>query len=233
MQNLRDKLLKAGLVSKDQVQRADAQPPPPAQQRARPENTARASARPPPAARRPEPREVSVPKLPPLPGSKAHQRIEAQKQREIDNKLRELVQPNQVAIEPGTHTFYFVTRKGKLRRLELSDAQAALLEQGKLAVVERQEPACIEHSLVPPEVAEKMMAIFPKAVRFLNREGAAVGFISDDELKERQAAEAAEAAQEASSEQAPPEQAPSEPEKPSQDEKSGGMWIAVKRAPRT
>ena len=229
MQNLRDKLLKAGMVSQEAASQAEAEAskpkprPPPPDRAQRPERAQRPppqrTSRPAPHASRPRPsapvRETFIPKLPPLPGSKEYQRIESMKQREIDKQLRELVFEHQVPPERGSHTFYFVTRKGRLRRMEISDTQAQMLEQGKLAVVERQDPDKIEHALVPPEVAEKMYALFPKAVRFLNKEGAAVGFISEEELKTRQDAEKAHEAQEA-------QEAPARAE--------GETWIAVKRA---
>jgi hypothetical protein len=85
-----------------------------------------------------------------------------------------------VAIQPGERAFYFQTRKGKLRRLELSEEQSRLLEEGKLAVVERPEPAGIEHSLVPPPVAEEMFQLSAKSVRFFNRPGAPIGCLEDD-----------------------------------------------------
>jgi hypothetical protein len=189
MQSLRDKLLKAGLVTEEQAKKAEEKAP--AQREPRPPKGApeakpskesfiavRLQPRPPP--------ETSIPKLPPMPGSKAHQRIEAKKQVELDRQLRELVVGAQVPVEPGQHTFYFVTRKGKLRRLEVSEAQARLLENGQLAVVERREPAQIEHSLVPPDAAEKMHALSDKSVRFYNRPGSPIGFVSDDEAKQRQ-----------------------------------------------
>lgn len=172
MQNLRDKLLKAGLVSEQDARQADESP---------------AQAKP----ARPAPREPSVPprstlsapipRLPPLalPGSKAFQRLEALKQQEADKRLRELVYAAQVAIEPGEHRFHFITRKGKLRRLEVSPAQAKQLEEGALAVVERPEPAMIEHSLVPAATAESMLTLSPKAVRFFNKAGEPVGFLDD------------------------------------------------------
>lgn len=176
MQNLRDKLLKAGLVTGEQAQKAEAEQRRPTRET------------PPPRENRPRPNpgkesEARVPKLPPLPGSKAHQRLEAHKQRELAETLLGLVLRAEVPLEPGARTFHFVTRKGKLRRLELSEAQAALLEGGKLAVVERQQPDRIEHSLVPPETAEKMAELFPKSVRFFNRSEQPIGFLSDEELK--------------------------------------------------
>lgn len=126
-----------------------------------------------------------------MPGSKEYQRIESKKQVELDRALRELVLGAQVATEVGATAFYFMTRKGKLRRLELTQEQAKQLEDGALAVVERPEPAQIEHSLVPAATAEQMYALSKKAVRFLNRKESPIGFMSDEEVKTQQAAEAA------------------------------------------
>ncbi|WP_275439059.1 DUF2058 family protein [Archangium violaceum] len=116
--------------------------------------------------------------------------MESKKQVEQDRKLRELVLGAQVPVDVGATVFYFMTRKGKLRRLELTEAQAKQLENGELGVVERPEPAQIEHSLVPAAVAEQMYALSKKAVRFLNRKELPIGFMSDDQVKEKQAAEA-------------------------------------------
>lgn len=236
MQNLRDKLLKAGLVSEDQAKKAEttaahkpARPassqaprregPPPRRERdereardtrgrderpprrefpgaggrpqgGRPQGGGRPPGGRPQGGRPSEPSGGAVPKLPPLPGSKAAQRMESKKQVEQDRKLRELVLGGQVPVDVGATVFYFMTRKGKLRRLELTEAQAKQLEDGTLGVVERPEPAQIEHSLVPAAVAEQMYAISKKAVRFLNRKESPIGFMSDDQVKEQQAAEA-------------------------------------------
>ncbi len=212
MQNLRDKLLQAGLVTKEQSERAEttakAKPEAPRHPRPPPRHDAPRHARPPTDHARPErpersePLEKRIPRLPPLalPGSKAYQRLESLKQLELDKKLRLLVQEHEVPIDIGATVFYFMTRKGRLRRLTLTDPQAKLLEDGTLAVVERPEPASIEHSLVPRAAAERMLALSPKAVRFLNREGAPVGFMTDDELKARQVEEATAAPEIAQSE---------------------------------
>jgi hypothetical protein len=211
MQNLRDKLLKAGLVTDDQAKKAETE----TQKRPAP-----AQARPPPPGRppghapdrnthRPRPshhaetprREAPIPKLPPMPGSREHQRLVSKKQVELDRKLRELVTSAQVAIEPGTETFYFVTRKQRLRRLELTPAQKALLESGALAVVERPDPGQIEHALVPAETAVKLLELSEKSVRFLNKGEQKVGFLSDDELKTAQDNEASGAAAASEAEQ--------------------------------
>jgi uncharacterized protein YaiL (DUF2058 family) len=116
--------------------------------------------------------------------------MESKKQVEQDRKLRELVLGGQVPVDVGATVFYFMTRKGKLRRLELTETQAKQLEDGALGVVERPEPAQIEHSLVPAAVAEQMYALSKKSVRFLNRKESPIGFMSDDQVKEQQEAEA-------------------------------------------
>ncbi len=245
MQNLRDKLLKAGLVSEDQAKKAedtstarrngpsqaprregppsarperearepqerrDSRPPrgpddrPPRREGGRPQGGRPQGGRPQggPGGGRPQggphggrpgaEAARPVPKLPPMPGSREFQRLESKKQAELDKKLRELVLAGQVPVDVGATVFYFMTRKGKLRRLELTEPQAKQLEEGVLAVVERPEPAQIEHSLVPAAVAEQMFALSKKSVRFLNRKESPIGFMSDDDVKAQQAAEAA------------------------------------------
>jgi hypothetical protein len=201
MQNLRDKLLKAGLVTAEQAEKVEKAPQP-APRREHPERSPGEGRSGPWVIARPQPLS-SIPKLPPLAGSKASQRLEAKRQVERDRQLRERVLAAQVPVEPGERTFYFVTRKNRLRRLELADAQAEALEQGRLAVVERPDPAQIEHALIPAELALALVAEFPKAVRFLNAPGSPVGFLTDDEVKARAAAEAAETPEERAAAEAP------------------------------
>lgn len=221
MQSLKDKLLKAGLVSEEQAKKAEEakKAPPPAA--ARPQRE-----RPPerkPAEHRSAPRPAAaagprIPKLPPMAGSKEAQRNDAKKQVQLDKQIREKVLGAQVPAEAGTHTFYFVTRKQKLRRMEMSDAQAKLLEEGKLAVVERPDPDKIDHALVPPEIAAELIALSDKVVRFWNREGQAVGFLSEAEIASR--------AKEADEPEAPAAAAPASAEATPAAE----TWITIKRA---
>ena len=198
MQNLRDKLLKAGLITADQASEAA-----PAGKQASVHHRAAAPAeafRPPPRPQKAPSsgpliavrREPLLPKLPPLPGSREAQRRESRKQLEMDRELRERVSAALVPLSPGERTFYFVTRKNRLRRLDLSAEQATALETGTLAVVERPEPGHIDHALVPAAAAEALLQDFPKAVRFFNRAGQPVGFLSEEDLRTRQVSEAEE-----------------------------------------
>jgi uncharacterized protein YaiL (DUF2058 family) len=187
MQSLRDKLLKAGLVTEDQAKKAEVKSAPaagPAEAPKKPSGGSYIVARP-----QTRPIEAPIPKLPPLPGSKAHQRLESKRQLETDKQLREWILESQVAAETGDQKFFFVTRKGKLRRMELSDSQVKRLESGELAVVERPEPAQIEHSLVPAPTAEKILALSEKAVRFFNRPGSPIGFAEGPSDEEATASE--------------------------------------------
>lgn len=239
MQSLRDKLLKAGLVTEESAKKAEAEkaakppPRPPSSERPRDSRPPREDR--PPRENRPPPRrddrgappprfqaESRLPKLPPLQGSKEAHRLQARKQVELDRQLRELVLANTVAIEPGATPFYFVTRKNKLRRLELTPEQAKRLESGELAVVERPDPDKIEHALVTPAIAEELLKLSERAVRFLNKEGTKVGFLTDEEIHQR-----------ASEADAPAEPAP-EPaaaEKQPEPAKEAETFITIKRSP--
>jgi hypothetical protein len=69
--------------------------------------------------------------------------------------------------------------------------------------VERPDPAQIEHALIPGELALALVSEFPKAVRFLNAPGSPVGFLTDEEVKARAEAEAAETPEERAAADAP------------------------------
>lgn len=151
MHSLRDKLIKAGLITEARApEKSKGQP------RASPGPDAEAKEK--PAA-----------------GTKAQQGLTAQQQRERDRRLRELAAQAQVPIEQGDCAFHFLTRKGRIRRLELASAQVKKLEEGTLAIVERPEPAQIEHSLVPSATAEEMLRLSETSVRFYARQGAPIG----------------------------------------------------------
>jgi uncharacterized protein YaiL (DUF2058 family) len=218
MLSLKDKLLKAGVVTEEDAKRAEAEkakapertkpqgtPRPPDRDRASSSSTttnadrrprdnrssgasnhaARAQPNSHSSGRTVEKREPRLPKLPPMVGSKEANRQASKRQLELDRKIREKVLSSQVTYERGDTAFYFVTRKNKLRRLELTVEQAAKLERGELAVVERPDPDKLDHSIVPAAVAEELLLLSARSVRFLNKEGAKVGFLSDQEIHDR------------------------------------------------
>ncbi len=174
-----------------------------------------------------------MPKLPPMPGSKEAHRLQSRKQVALDRDLREMVVATEVPKELGATTFHFVTRKNTLRRLELTEAQAKLLETGELAVVERPDPDKIDHSLVPAEVARAMAKLSAKSVRFFNdsEAGSKMGFLSDEEIAAR--AHEVTANPELESNDAEPategemvDASASEPQPAAE-----ATWVTIKRAP--
>lgn len=238
MQSLRDKLLKAGLVSEEAAKKAESE------KKAVPKSSAapRRDDRPPPRRDdRPPPRRDDrpytpredtsrLPKFAPLPGSKEAHRQQAKKQLESDRNLRERVLATQVAKETGDTPFYFVTRKNKLRRLELSADQAKKLETGELAVVERPDPDQIEHALIPADVARELIPNHPKAVRFLNAPGAAVGFLSETEISSRSHEATSGETHESHDEEPTPAEAAPAAEAPAPE--APATFITIKRAPK-
>ncbi|MDX2011420.1 MAG: DUF2058 family protein [Myxococcaceae bacterium] len=236
MQSLKDKLLKAGLVTEEAAKKADADKQATAQRAPRREDRPRRDERPPrddrPVARAEPPVSSSarLPKFAPLSGSKEASRQQAKKQLELDRTIREKVLGAQVVKAVGDTPFYFVTRKNKLRRLELSAEQAQGLETGTLAIVERPDPDQIEHALVPAAVARELMALHPKVVRFLKAPDAAVGFLSDAEITARAheatGPETHEAHDEPDTGGAVDSEAPPEAAAPAE------TWITIKRAPK-
>src|SRR5919197_445940 len=198
MQSLREKLLKAGLISEDRLetQAEEARGKNGRAPRGGPAGGSTRRNQPMPRARgeneHPARSTRPIPKLPPLavPNNKELQRLEARKQLELERRIRELVVSTQLEAPPGEQAFYFVTRKNRLRRMELTPDLARKLEAGEVAVVERPEPDRIEHSIVPASTAERILELSSRAVRFYNRKESPVGFLSDEELARRQLAEA-------------------------------------------
>lgn len=111
--------------------------------------------------------------------AKAANRRRAREELEISHRVAELVRSNQVTVVPGDVAFHFVTRKNKVRRMEMTPEFKAALESGELAIVEFPSPDKIEHALVPQAVAGQIMDISAKAVRFLNGVEQKIGFLQD------------------------------------------------------
>jgi uncharacterized protein YaiL (DUF2058 family) len=141
MQSLRDKLLQAGLVTAEQAEKS----------RSKPE-----------ALKRP-PRGPSLPAR--VETDKERERRENRELADKQKKIRALCDAHEVS-ERGEQTFFFRTRKRELRRLLLKPEQVASLEKGELAVVDRPNGNERPHALVPRDIAEQVLALEPRALRF-------------------------------------------------------------------
>ena len=172
MQNLRDKLLKAGLISEKQAKEADRGERKPQgtvkqkQQSISEEERQRREAF---ALREAEVAEERR--------KEAAKRTEARQQSERALRLRQLVEANRVREPPGEVNFHFVKRSGKVGRLAISPDTAKLLEGGAAAVVE--DPGNPEHAVVPGEAAKRIYEVDRQAVRFWFGPEKPIGFELD------------------------------------------------------
>ncbi len=172
MQNLRDKLLKAGLVSADDVKKAEQKRPPRPEPRREPRSESRSESeeerkvREAFAAREAEKAEERKREA-----AKAH---EARMQSQRAKALQALVREHKMQDALGEVAFHYVKRSGKIGKLALKAELAGLLEKGQAAVVEDPgQPECV---VVPAKAAEKFYAVDPKSIRFWAGPDKPVGF---------------------------------------------------------
>jgi uncharacterized protein YaiL (DUF2058 family) len=161
MQNLREKLLKAGLVSEKQANEAAREKRPPKQQhRAREEQLSaeeqqRRDAFAAHEAEQAEERRKEAAKV-----------AEARMQSERARRLRQLVESNRLSNQDkkGEITFHYVRRSGKIGRLDVSAELQQKLESGAAAVVE--DPSSPDCAVVMAEAAKRIYEVDPHAIRF-------------------------------------------------------------------
>ena len=212
IQNLRDKLLKAGLVDKKQKQQVDTQDRRDKKQKSVEQLAAEE------AERQRQFAEQQVAE------AEANRQREAQRtvdrlQHETWNRVRNICDRWAVRqIKPGARRFHFVQRSGRIGYLMVNDALYDQLLQGALAVVERLPPDEIApplreidrgqlrqrprrrnllaellraqphpgllqiaetHVLLPPDAAERVLAIDTSAVRFWAKSSQPLGYVAD------------------------------------------------------
>ena len=202
MQNLRDKLLKAGLVTEKQIETALT---PPANKR--PDRSAQRPAPSRPAQHAPramtaEERQTAE-AFAARDAEVAEQRKrdlakqnEARQQSERARSLRALITEHRLHDTLGEVSFHFVRRSGKVGRLALAPAIAKLLEEGAAAVVEM--PGETDPAVLPGHAAKKAWTIDPRAIFFWAGPQKPIGF---DDLPP--ISSESESAPEAASEPAP------------------------------
>ena len=162
MQSLRDKLLQAGVVSREQADQSAARAE--AEHRARKEKKA-------------------APPPPPTAPVESEKERERRLNREAANRQKEIrALCDTHGIDGfGEQTFFFRTRKRELRRMHLTPEQVAALEKGELAIVDRPNGNERPYALVPRNVAEQVLGLEQKAIRFWAKApGESYGFEEDE-----------------------------------------------------
>ena len=186
MNSLKDKLLKAGLVSEEDAKRAEAEK----QARRRPggrdpskgrgrggaERQARKGSAPRPREQRlskeeiaaAEARRLERERQQALAKEREENRRRAAEQQAKAEDLRRVAAHLGVDVS-GETVFHFTTRKNKLKRMLVSPEAVSRLESGELAIIENPLPHALEFAVVPREGAEAVLKIEPRALRFYNR----------------------------------------------------------------
>src|SRR4051812_9715528 len=160
MQNLRDNLLKAGLVTEKEAQQA-ARDQKPAKGKSHREREDAVSAeekqrREAFAAREAEQAEERR--------KEAAKVAEARMQSERARRLRQLVESHRVRSEKPEATFHYVRRSGKIGRLDVTLDLQKKLEIGAAAVVE--DPGSPDCAVVLADAARRIYEVDPQAIRF-------------------------------------------------------------------
>jgi uncharacterized protein YaiL (DUF2058 family) len=172
MQNLRDKLLKAGLITEKQAKDADR-----GERKARGTVQEKQQALSEEEQQRREAFAQRETELAEERRKEAAKRTEAREQSQRAQRLRQLVATHRLRETPGDVNFHFVKRSGKIGRLAVSPETAKLLENGAAAVVE--DPGNPEHAVVPSEAAKRIYEVDRQAVRFWFGPDKPIGFDLD------------------------------------------------------
>lgn len=177
--NLRDKLLKAGLVDKKQKQQADIQDRRDKKQKSHDQLAQEEAAR---------QQEFEARKLA---EAEAQRQVEAEREKARDaheqrNRVRNICDSWSVRSRgkpagggaPGPRRFYYVKRSRHIGHLVVNDLILDQLLLGALAIVER-APDEETYVLLPPEPAERVFEIDADAIRFWARKASPIGFLAD------------------------------------------------------
>ena len=169
MQNLRDKLLKAGLVTENQAREAERTQKSGAprthrerEQQLSEEEKQRRDAFAAREAEQAEERRKQAAKV-----------AEAKMQSERARRLRQIVDAHRIS-DPGASLFHYVRRSGKIGRLMLGLETQKLLEIGGAAVVE--DPGSPDCAVVPADAAKRIYEVDPQAIRFWRGPDKPIGF---------------------------------------------------------
>jgi uncharacterized protein YaiL (DUF2058 family) len=155
MQNLRDQLLRAGLITEEQKQRAEAEPAPrdhrrPKGAREKPKNE---------AEKHPKP-QISKKALMKQP---VNRMIDLSDPRLL--KIFQAIEEHRLRESPkGDIAFHFPLRDGRVRKIFVKQSVFEGLESGALAIVENGEAE--KHQIVAAAAVLPIREVDPEAVRF-------------------------------------------------------------------
>lgn len=165
MQNLRDQLLKAGLVTKQQKQQTEQD------QRRERKQLKKGQVE---ELTQEQQRQAHAARLEAQRTADRQRAVEQRQQVEAKEKLLQLrhtIDYWQLPEEPkASRRWYFVTRHNVVKYLPVTAPTALQLRAGALAIVEHPDEAEPRYVLVERDAAEVVVHVDPEYVRFYNRE---------------------------------------------------------------
>ena len=170
MQNLRDKLLKAGKISKKQKRQGD--------QNTRQRRKKRQKQGAPSAAEEAEAKRQALYEAQLAEQQARDLALEAERRKEREAKerilrSRHIIDSYSQRLRSGRRRWYFVASDNHIRYITIRDSDAWLLEEGRLAIVERlddqREDDAQTYQVVPRDTAEVLWEMNDAYVRFWNR----------------------------------------------------------------
>jgi uncharacterized protein YaiL (DUF2058 family) len=165
MADLRDQLLRAGLIDQKTKQQADT-----AARRKRKKKNKKGQA----VSTSDRQRQAYDDRIAAEAEDNRHrdaERNREREERELRNRVASLAGTWAVREQrPGPRRFCYVSRERKILWFDLSAALARKLELGLLAIVERPGDADEPHAVVPARIAARIERLSPECVRFWNRE---------------------------------------------------------------
>ena len=169
MQNLRDKLLKAGLVTEKQAQDAVREQ----RQGSAKKHREREQALSEDERQRREAFAAREVELAEERRKESAKQAEARMQSERARRLRQLVEAHRIR-EAGEVAFHYVRRNGKVGRLDVSLQTQQKLERGSAAVVD--DPGSPDCAVVDADAAKRIYQVDPQAIRFWYGPEKPIGF---------------------------------------------------------
>jgi uncharacterized protein YaiL (DUF2058 family) len=167
MPSLRDQLLRAGVITKEQKRQVDQEERRERKklQKGQAEEVAQARQRQAYEARLEAQRAADQQRA-----AAQRTQLEVWEQR---LQIRHIIDYWQTPPEPaGTRRWYFVTRSNTIKYLDVSEPTASQLSRGALAIVEHPEEPDTPYVLIDREAATLIARIDPQYVRFYNEEPA-------------------------------------------------------------
>lgn len=171
MQNLRDKLLNAGLVNKKQARKAEHQQRMTRRSKKKKKGQGE-DVQDEGQQRREELYQAQLEEQRQRNQEFAQQERQARQAKEQELRVRYLVDHYAVHYRKGAERWYFATRGGKILHFQVDQRTAYGLEHGQYAIVERPREADEDksHEVVTRQACDLIWEVDPQHVRFFNRD---------------------------------------------------------------